>query len=327
MSRKSEIRRSCTTSSAHGFDCVSFMSLASPHRWREVEDFFPEDPDAVREKEREVSMLPHQDDNIHTFGSCGLRPDEIIMAEDDAQTRLARLEGRLGADDSLDAILLRIFQKEAAKRDATEKARLEALEERRKLPDMASMVPLEGEIANPGPDYVKEVKKEHAKLRTVAEVLEMDRIAKLEQQAKEAQERRIRAQQALVLIETKAAVAEARRIEKISRLKVDTADAAKDNGLMAEWDTAIAEHRDAILAERKARRNQFKASKEEKEHEASVLAKRAALVRQLEAAKNEKPVRFNCHTCGCVILTGKYWEDIYVCDQCFYEAMERAMNK
>lgn len=323
MSRKSEIRRSKTTSSAHGFDCVSFMELASPHRWREVEDFFPEDAEAVLEKEREVRMLPHQDASIHLFGSCGVRPDEVVMFEEDAHARIDRIKGVKSVSAHVDALLLRLLQKDAAKIDARAKSRLEAQEANRRLPDTDKMVPLEGEIVNPGPDYVKEVKKEHAKLRTIAEVQELDRIAALERQAKEAHERSIKAQQALALIQTKAAVAEARRIEQISRCRSERAEAAKGNVLMREWDAAIEEHRAAVKAERKARRKQLKAANAEQEHEASVLAERAALAKQLEAAKAEKPVRFNCHTCGCVILTGRYWGDIYICDQCFYEAMDR----
>lgn len=128
MSRWSEQRRSNVTNNSFGFDCVSFMALASPHRWGEVEEFFPEDSEAVLAKEREVRALPQQDECIVLCGSCGMRPDEIVIDRERAKKEeLDRFDicrvrlGQIGLKKESVERLMAIASKEALEREALDK--------------------------------------------------------------------------------------------------------------------------------------------------------------------------------------------------------------
>ena len=60
------------SSSAHGVDCVTFFSLSAPHRWREIEDFFPQDDDLEYHFEQAVKALPKMNKTLANVccGSC-----------------------------------------------------------------------------------------------------------------------------------------------------------------------------------------------------------------------------------------------------------------
>jgi hypothetical protein len=147
------------------------MALASPHRWREIEEFFPEDSEAVLAKEREVRALPQQDECIVLCGSCGMRPDEIVIDReryvDKTLNRFDRTRAHLngmGLTKEAVELLAAVALREASEREASDKRRVATLaavrEANRKMPVMSELVPLTGKLVAPGPDYTEAAAKQ-----------------------------------------------------------------------------------------------------------------------------------------------------------------------
>jgi hypothetical protein len=59
----------------HGFDCVSYMALASPHRWSAVRNF-------LVDLNGTVNFKVKLDESFCCHGSCGLRPDVALMQKE-----------------------------------------------------------------------------------------------------------------------------------------------------------------------------------------------------------------------------------------------------
>lgn len=71
MSRR-KVNRS--TNNAWCVDTVTFMGLASPVSWAEVQDWMPQS----WEIEPDLRRFPKQDDTIRLFGSMGKHPDDAL---------------------------------------------------------------------------------------------------------------------------------------------------------------------------------------------------------------------------------------------------------
>ncbi len=169
MKVRDKQRRYHTTNNAFGIDCVEFMSYAASFRWREVETWFPDDPETDRQTLLEIRALPTQDETVSLFGTCGGRPDEIAMERERVESmgEAKAIAQRLGIDLAAAEALLKIAKKHLEEENRKDNERVARLKRwhrwlTRKT-DADELVPLDDNFQEPDQDLVAVMAKARRK--------------------------------------------------------------------------------------------------------------------------------------------------------------------
>lgn len=169
MKIRNNNRRHNTTNNAFGIDCVEFMSYAASFRWREVEDWFPPDPETDQQTLLEIRALPTQDETVSLFGTCGSHPDFIVMERErvEAMGSPEAIAQRLRITRKAAVALLKLAKKSQRAQDRKDRERMAKRELWLKwLKDNShdnELISLDGNFQEPNPELVKALAKARRK--------------------------------------------------------------------------------------------------------------------------------------------------------------------